>query len=133
MKIERLDHLVLAVRSIDAAVRFYGNVLGMEKELFGEGRVALKYGNQKINLHEAGQEFEPKAVAPTPGSADLCFIPGVPLHEAMEHVRSKGVEIIKGPVPRTGALGPMVSFYIRDPDDNLIEIASYQKSTGSLR
>ena len=129
MKIERLDHLVLTVRSIDATLRFYSDVLGMEKELFGEGRVALKYGNQKINLYEVGNEFEPKAAAPTPGSADLCFISCVPLHEAMEHARSKGIAIIEAPVASTGALGPMVSFYIRDPDNNLIEVASYQDAT----
>jgi len=97
----------------------------MEKEEFGAGRLALKYGNQKINLHQVGKEFEPKADKPTSGSADLCFITEVPLDEAMNHVRSRGVEIIEGPVTRTGATGPINSFYFRDPDMNLIEVSNY--------
>lgn len=125
MNINRLDHLVLTVQDIDATVRFYVTVLGMEKEEFGAGRVALKYGNQKINLHQSGKEFEPKAQTPTPGSADLCFITETPLAEALEHVRSKGVAILEGPVARTGATGPITSFYFRDPDLNLIEISKY--------
>ena len=125
MKIERLDHLVLTVKDIAITVQFYVTVLGMEKEEFGAGRLALTYGNQKINLHQAGKEFEPKAYKPTAGSADLCFITEVPLHEAMDHVRSNGVEIIEGPVVRTGATGAINSFYFRDPDMNLIEVANY--------
>lgn len=125
MKIERLDHLVLTVQDIAITVQFYVSVLGMEKEEFGAGRVALKYGNQKINLHQVGKEFEPKAEKPTPGSADLCFITEVPLNEAMDHVRSKGVAILDGPVARTGATGPINSFYFRDPDMNLIEVSNY--------
>lgn len=125
MNIDRLDHLVLTVKSIEASVNFYVSVLGMEKEEFGAGRLALKYGTQKINLHQAGKEFEPKAQAPTPGSADLCFITKVPLNEAMEHVRNEGVEIIEGPIARTGATGPINSFYFRDPDLNLIEVSNY--------
>jgi catechol 2,3-dioxygenase-like lactoylglutathione lyase family enzyme len=125
MNINRLDHLVLTVKDIQKTVDFYVSVLGMEREEFGAGRLALKYGNQKINLHQAGKEFEPKADRPTPGSADLCFITEVPLGNAMEHVRSKGVEIIEGPVARTGATGPIVSFYCRDPDMNLIEVSNY--------
>jgi catechol 2,3-dioxygenase-like lactoylglutathione lyase family enzyme len=97
----------------------------MEREEFGAGRLALKYGNQKINLHQAGKEFEPKADRPTPGSADLCFITEVPLDNAMAHVRGKGVAIIEGPVARTGATGPINSFYFRDPDMNLIEVSNY--------
>jgi catechol 2,3-dioxygenase-like lactoylglutathione lyase family enzyme len=89
------------------------------------GRLALRYGNQKINLHQVGKEFEPKADKPTAGSADLCFIIDVQLAEAIEHVRSKGVEIIEGPVKRTGAVGPINSFYLRDPDMNLIEVSNY--------
>jgi catechol 2,3-dioxygenase-like lactoylglutathione lyase family enzyme len=125
MKIHRLDHLVLTVKDIQATVNFYVSVLGMEREEFGAGRLALKYGNQKINLHQAGKEFEPKADRPTPGSADLCFITEVPLEKAMEHVQSKGVKIIEGPVARTGAIGPINSFYFRDPDMNLIEVSNY--------
>lgn len=125
MNISRLDHLVLTVMDIDTTVEFYVSVLGMEKEVFGAGRFALKYGNQKINLHQVGKEFEPKADRPTSGSADLCFITDVPLNEAMEHVRSKGIEIIEGSVTRTGATGPINSFYFRDPDMNLIEVSNY--------
>jgi len=126
MKISRLDHLVLMVQSIEATVQFYSDVLGMEKETFGRGRIALKYGRQKINLHQAGSEFEPKAAKPTPGSADLCFITEMPLNQAMEHVRRKGTLIIDGPITRTRAIGSITSFYIRDPDQNLIEISTYK-------
>ena len=125
MNINRLDHLVLTVKDMQTTVDFYVSVLGMESEDFGAGRLALKYGKQKINLHQAGKEFEPKADQPTPGSADLCFITEVPLETAMEHVRSKGIEIIEGPVARTGATGPISSFYFRDPDMNLIEVSNY--------
>ncbi len=125
MNINRLDHLVLTVKNIDITVQFYISVLGMEQEVFGAGRVALKYGNQKINLHQVGKEFEPKADKPTSGSADLCFITDVPLDDAMNHVRSQGVEIIEGPVKRTGATGQINSFYFRDPNLNLIEVSNY--------
>lgn len=124
MKISKLDHFVLTVRDMEETVSFYTLVLGMKKEMFGQGRVALKYGEQKINLHEFGNEFEPKASKPMPGSADLCFITKTPLHEAISHVKSFGVEIIEGPVERTGAKGSLVSFYFRDPDNNLIEVAN---------
>lgn len=123
--ISRLDHLVLTVRNIDATVAFYCNVLGMEKETFGAGRIALKFGNHKINLHEAGREFEPKADRPTPGSADICLITELPIGEAMSRIEGAGVEIIEGVVPRTGATGPLESFYFRDPDLNLIEVSAY--------
>jgi len=125
MNINRLDHLVLTVKDLEITVQFYVNVLGMEKEEFGAGRLALKYGKQKINLHQAGKEFEPKAQTPTPGSADLCFITEIPLTEAMDHVRNNGVEILEGTVKRTGATGPITSFYFRDPDMNLIEVSNY--------
>lgn len=125
MNICRLDHLVLTVKDLEITVQFYVSVLGMEKEEFGAGRLALRYGNQKINLHQAGKEFEPKAQLPTPGSADLCFITDIPLAEAIEHVRSMGVEILEGPVMRTGATGKICSFYFRDPDFNLIEVSNY--------
>lgn len=128
MNIIHLDHFVLTVADIEKTIQFYESVLGMSKEHFGKGRVALKFGNQKINLHQCGKEFEPKADQPTPGSADLCFITTTKLEDAMEHVRSKGVEIIEGPVKRTGAVGSIISFYFRDPDLNLIEIANYESS-----
>ena len=126
MNISRIDHIVLTVRDIKATVNFYQATLGMDVETFGEGRIALKFGSQKINLHEYHKEFEPKAEIPTPGSGDLCFITDTPLDEAIKHVKNQGVEIIEGPVDRTGAQGPIVSFYFRDPDSNLIEVANYR-------
>jgi len=125
VRIDRLDHLVLTVASIDASCAFYQRVLGMTIVSFGQGRIALSFGNQKINLHQAGREFVPHAHRPVPGSADLCFITAIPLDAAMEQVRAQGVEIIEGPVDRTGATGPLRSFYFRDPDSNLIEISNY--------
>lgn len=125
MKIDRLDHLVLTVRDLNATCEFYHRVLGMEEITFGEGRKALQFGQQKINLHQAGKEFEPKAARPTPGSADLCFITSTPLNEVIEHLKTCGVEIEAGPVARTGALGPIKSVYLRDPDHNLLEISNY--------
>ena len=124
MQISKLDHLVLTVRDLEKTTSFYVSVLGMQKEVFGDGRIALKYGSQKINLHAFGKEFEPKAQNPMPGSADLCFITQMPLDEAMAHVTRCGAEILEGPVERTGANGPLRSFYVRDPDDNLIELAN---------
>jgi catechol 2,3-dioxygenase-like lactoylglutathione lyase family enzyme len=124
MEISKLDHLVLTVRDIEKTASFYGSVMGMKKEVFAGGRIALTYGSQKINLHGLGKEFEPKANNPTPGSADLCFITATPLNDAMAHVKRCGVEIIEGPVERTGANGRIRSFYFRDPDDNLIEVAN---------
>jgi catechol 2,3-dioxygenase-like lactoylglutathione lyase family enzyme len=125
MRMERLDHLVLTVASIEASCTFYQRVLGMTIVSFGQGRKALAFGNQKINLHLAGREFAPHALHPAPGSADLCFITATPLDAAMAHVSAQGVEIIEGPVDRTGATGPLRSFYFRDPDSNLIEISNY--------
>lgn len=123
--ISYLDHLVLTVKSIDATVNFYTEVLGMEKEMFGAGRVALKFGSQKINLHQQGKEFEPKAENPTSGSADICLITSLPISEAYRQIESKGVTILEGIVSRTGATGPIESFYFRDPDSNLIEVSTY--------
>jgi len=125
MLIDHFDHLVLTVRDLDATVDFYTRVLGMTLVTFGNGRKALQFGSQKINLHEAGKEFEPKAQHPTPGSGDLCFITSVPLQEVIEHVQAHGVAIIVGPVRRTGAVGDMESIYMRDPDGNLIEVSNY--------
>jgi len=128
IKIDRLDHLVLTVWDIEVTCEFYTRVLGMTMETFGQGRKALRFGQQKINLHQVGQEFEPKARQPTPGSGDLCFITSAPLEQVIDHLRSRGVEIIEGPVPRTGATGLILSVYFRDPDGNLLEISNYRKS-----
>ena len=126
MRIDRLDHLVLTVASIDATVDFYTRVLGMEVMRFGAGRTALSFGTSKINLHEAGREFEPKARHPTPGSADICLIVAGGLADVMAELTARGVAIEEGPVQRTGAAGPLVSCYLRDPDGNLIELSNYR-------
>ncbi len=115
----------MTVNNIAATVQFYESVLGMQSQIFGDGRIALKFGQQKINLHEYGNEFEPKADTPLPGSQDLCFITDDDLAVAMDHVRGLEVEILEGPVMRTGATGTIESFYFRDPDLNLIEVAVY--------
>ena len=125
MKISKLDHLVLTVKNIDKTCEFYNQVLGMEVITFGEGRKALHFGEQKINLHEVGKEFEPKAKSPMSGTADLCFITDVPMLDVIDHLDSYGVHIEEGPVKRTGALGSITSIYTRDPDGNLIEISNY--------
>jgi len=125
MLIDRIDHLVLTVRSIEATCDFYTRVLGMRVATFESGRTSLHFGTQKINLHEAGHEFEPRAFVPIPGSADLCFISAIPLEEVIQHLQFCDVEIEEGPVKRTGAQGAMTSLYFRDPDKNLIEIAQY--------
>lgn len=124
LTLDHLDHLVLTVADIDATCAFYTRALGMTVETFGAGRTALRFGRQKINLHPAGREFEPKAEHPTPGSADLCFITATPLADVQTHLAACGVTVEEGPVNRTGATGPIRSVYIRDPDANLIEIAN---------
>lgn len=126
MELDRLDHLVLTVTDIEATITFYTRALGMKAITFGSGRKALAFGSQKINLHQSGREFEPKAAHPTPGSGDLCFIATVPLDMVVAHLRDCAVPIEGGPVTRTGAIGPICSVYIRDPDRNLIEIATYE-------
>ena len=126
MKINRLDHLVLTVNNIEATCSFYKRVLGMKVVVFGGGRKALSFGAQKINLHQKGKEYEPKALKPIPGSADLCFITSVPISEVITHLNSCGIEIIEGPAIRTGATGPIISIYFRDPDLNLIEVSNYE-------
>ena len=127
-RVQSLDHLVLTVADIPRTIRFYEDVLGMKSAAFqpatGPNRWALKFGAQKINLHQAGREFEPKAARPTPGSADLCFLTGTPLSQWLEHLATAGVTIEEGPVKRTGATGPITSLYLRDPDGNLIEIST---------
>ncbi|PWW02872.1 catechol 2,3-dioxygenase-like lactoylglutathione lyase family enzyme [Paenibacillus cellulosilyticus] len=123
--INRLDHFVLTVRNLDATIQFYTSVLQMTEETFGAGRKALRFGNQKINLHQAGHEFEPKANNPLPGSADLCFITDMDMENVISHLHKHNVTIVEGPVTRTGALGPILSVYVRDPDHNLIELSQY--------
>ncbi|WP_436861839.1 VOC family protein [Acinetobacter haemolyticus] len=125
MKISHLDHLVLTVANIEITCQFYRSILNFEVITFGENRKALKFGNQKINLHQVGKEFEPKAFQPTSGSADLCFIAETPLEKVIEHLQQLNIEIIEGPIERTGAMGKILSIYIRDPDQNLIEISNY--------
>ena len=126
MQINRLDHLVLTVADIDRSCDFYQRVLGFEVVTFGEGRKALSFGHQKINLHQVGREFEPKSLRPTAGSGDLCFIADTPLDQVVAELNAAGVQIEEGPVARTGATGPILSVYLRDPDQNLIEIANYR-------
>lgn len=123
--IRRLDHIVLTVQHIEDTIRFYTNVLGMKEETFGEGRKALRFGLQKINLHEAGHEYEQAAAHPLPGSSDLCFITDLDMDSLLLNLRKQVVPIEEGPVKRTGTLGPVESVYIRDPDLNLIEISRY--------
>jgi catechol 2,3-dioxygenase-like lactoylglutathione lyase family enzyme len=124
MRIERLDHLVLTVADIDRTVSFYSDVLGMRPVTFAGGRTALEFGSSKINLHQVGHEFEPKALRPTSGSADLCFLAADPLDEVISRLAECGVHIEEGPVDRTGAVGRLRSVYLRDPDGNLIEISN---------
>ena len=126
IKISHLDHLVLTVSDIDKTVDFYTKVLGMKKEIFKGSRVALKFGNQKINLHKLGAEFEPKAFNVKDGSADLCFTINTPLNEAKNYIESMGIKIEEGIVSRTGARGEIESVYLRDPDKNLIELSNYK-------
>jgi catechol 2,3-dioxygenase-like lactoylglutathione lyase family enzyme len=124
MHIDRIDHVVLTVRDIEASCAFYQRVLGMKVLSFEGGRRALAFGNQKFNLHQAGKEFEPKADRPTPGSADFCLITATPIAEVVTHLKSCNVRILEGPVQRTGATGSIVSVYLRDPDLNLIEVSN---------
>lgn len=123
--IDRMDHLVLTVQNIETTVDFYTKNLGMEVETFRENRKALKFGNQKFNLHEKGKEFEPKANLPTPGAIDLCLITKMPLIDVQNFLTNNGVVVVEGPIERTGATGKILSIYIRDPDSNLIEISNY--------
>jgi catechol 2,3-dioxygenase-like lactoylglutathione lyase family enzyme len=125
MRIDRLDHLVLTVADIDVSIAFYTRVLGMEAVTYSGDRTALRYNQSKINLHQAGKELEPKAHYPTPGSADLCFITAQPIGSVIVDLERAGVDIVEGPVTRNGATGPILSIYLRDPDQNLIEISNY--------
>lgn len=128
MNIDRIDHVVMTVRDIDATCDFYTRVLGMRVVTFAGGRKALAFGRQKINLHLAGREFEPKAAHPTPGSVDLCLIATGTLDDVEAHLRARGVQIIEGPIAKTGATGPIRSVYFRDPDENLIEVSTYEEA-----
>jgi catechol 2,3-dioxygenase-like lactoylglutathione lyase family enzyme len=123
MEVSNIDHIVLTVNNLEKTIQFYESVLGMEVVHFEGGRVALKFGNQKINLHEKGKEFEPKAICPTLGSADLCFLTTIDIYTAKSFVMQQGVDIVEGPVERTGATGSLLSIYFRDPDNNLIELS----------
>jgi catechol 2,3-dioxygenase-like lactoylglutathione lyase family enzyme len=125
MKIDRIDHVVLTVFDLERTIGFYSRVLGMEPVTFAGGRRGLAFGRQKMNLHQAGREFEPKALRPAPGSMDFCLITETPLAEVMEHLKAQGVAIVEGPVDKTGATGPIRSVYFRDPDGNLVEVSNY--------
>ena len=128
--IDHVDHIVLTTRDKDACIRFYSEVLGMKLEKFRtptEERLALRFGAQKINLHEWGKEFTPRAHVAVPGSLDLCFIAAIPLEGVVEKLKKHGVPILAGPVAKTGAQGPIRSVYVRDPDLNLVEISVYNK------
>jgi catechol 2,3-dioxygenase-like lactoylglutathione lyase family enzyme len=125
IRIDRIDHLVLTVADVERTLAFYSRVLGMEPVTFAGGRRALAFGRQKLNLHQAGREYEPKALKPVPGAIDLCFIASTPLEEVIATLKREGVVVIEGPVAKTGALGPMMSVYFRDPDGNLVEVSNY--------
>ena len=124
--LDRIDHIVVTAWDVDRTIDFYQRVLGMEVQTFGPlQRKALHFGRQKINLHQRGKEFEPKAAHPLPGSADLCFIAAIPLDAVIAQLKASGVAIELGPVDRTGATGAIRSVYFRDPDGNLIEVSTY--------
>lgn len=124
MRLERIDHLVLTVQDLQASIHFYTQVLGMTHEVFGESRHALKFGQQKINLHLESAPIQPHASKPCPGSADLCFITTTPLEQVIQTLQNNAVPVEDGPVSRTGAQGPILSVYFRDPDGNLLEISN---------
>ena len=128
MKIDSIDHVVFTVKEINATCEFYSKVLGMEIVTFGEGRKALAFGSQKINLQQLGRESTLIAEKPTSGSADICFVTSVPVSEVVAHLNSCGVRLIGGPVERNGARGMMISVYFRDPDLNLVEVSNYARS-----
>jgi len=125
MTIDRLDHLVLTVADIDVTCAFYSTILGMEVITFGADRKALKFGVQKINLHQKGKEFEPKAKHPAPGAADLCFITDTAIETVYSELASNGIEIVEGIADKDGAMGKIRSIYFRDPDGNLLEVSNY--------
>jgi catechol 2,3-dioxygenase-like lactoylglutathione lyase family enzyme len=124
IEIDRLDHLVLTVRDMDATCAFYSRVLGMERRMFGDNRTALYFGRQKLNLHDAANPVDPNVRHAAPGSSDLCFITETPMADVIAHLEAEGISIITGPGERSGATGTLNSVYIYDPDENLIEIAN---------
>ena len=126
MRIDRIDHIVITAHDVERTIDFYTRVLGMEAITVAGGRRGLGFGRQKINLHQAGREFDPKALKPTPGSIDICFITDGSLEDVAAHLKAHDVKIAQGPVEKTGALGPMQSIYFRDPDGNLIEVSKYE-------
>ncbi|MFF2093831.1 VOC family protein [Paenibacillus sp. NPDC058174] len=128
MEILRFDHLVLTVKDVEASCRFYGDVLGMKIITFGQGRKAAKFGQQKINFQQLGEEIDPKAKTPTPGSGDFCIITSDSIRSILDQLNTHGAKVELGPVERSGALGPIQSIYVRDPDENLVEISSYGPS-----
>ena len=126
--IDHIDHIVLTTRDLKECLRFYTEILGMKLEEFQtptEKRLALKFGQQKINVHEWGKEFEPRAHVAAPGTLDLCLIASVPLEKVIQKLKENKVPVLEGPVKKTGAKGPMQSLYVRDPDLNLVEISVY--------
>lgn len=125
MKVDRMDHFVLTVKNIPKSCEFYHHILGMEIQEFGDNRVALRFANMKINLHEIGHEVEPKAYLPTPGSGDLCFITKTPIDRVISDLKRQKIKIEAGPVKKNGAIGQIKSVYFRDPDHNLIEVSNY--------
>ncbi|STZ75737.1 VOC family protein [Bergeriella denitrificans] len=125
MKISHIDHIVFTVADIERTIVFYTDILGFQEETFLGNRKALKFGSQKINLHQQGKEFEPKAERPTCGAMDLCLISETPLEAVVAELQEKSVPIVEGIIARTGAVGKIRSVYIRDPDGNLIEISEY--------
>ena len=128
MKVDRIDHFVLTVHDIEETCEFYSSVLGMQVITFENCRKALLFGEQKINLHKVGKEVEPKALNPTLGAEDFCLITHIPLEDVIDHIKSRDVDIVDGPVRRTGAMGPIESIYVRDPNGNLVEISNYRDS-----
>lgn len=123
---ERFDHCVLTVADIDATVDFYERVLDMEVVTFGDRRKALKFADSKINLHEVGKEIEPTALRPGPGTEHLCFVVSDPLEQVIDSIKKTETPIESGPIERVGAVGPLLSVYVRDPDQNLIEVSTYR-------
>lgn len=122
--VRAIDHLVLTCADVEVTVAFYERALGMTTETFAGGRRALSFGAQKINLHQAGAEYVPHAGHPVPGSGDFCLLSDVPVAEIARHLATMGIEVIEGPVARTGATGRLTSIYFRDPDGNLVEVAN---------